>query len=138
MTLQTQLYFVLVLSTNIKHSCLALVFTGIVKEKWKGYRMKPENLRRWTITIRHLSDVPVSRNWYTTVSKLYALDSQVFPIPPFIFPLQSLLEKIPHYFLREACNLCMKLWPCFTEKMVKANSRIVFCATAYLGFFNLL
>ena len=31
--------------------------------------MKPENLRRWTIHIKHLSDVPVSRNWYETVSK---------------------------------------------------------------------
>ena len=29
--------------------------------------MKPENLRRWAIPIRHLSDVPVSRNWYKTV-----------------------------------------------------------------------
>ena len=36
-----------------------------------GYRMKPENLRRWTIHMRHLSDVPVSRNWYKTASKLY-------------------------------------------------------------------
>ena len=35
------------------------------------YRMKSENLRRWTINIRHLSDVPVSRNWDKTVSKLY-------------------------------------------------------------------
>ena len=33
--------------------------------------MKFENLRRWTIHIRHLSDVPVSRNWYKTVSNLY-------------------------------------------------------------------
>ena len=33
--------------------------------------MKPENLRSWTIPIRHLSDVPVSRNWYKTVSNLY-------------------------------------------------------------------
>ena len=41
-----------------------------VKEKWKMYRRKPENLRRWTIFIRHLSDVPVSRSWYKTVSKL--------------------------------------------------------------------
>ena len=30
-------------------------------------RIKPENFRRWTIHIRHLSDVPVSRNWYKTV-----------------------------------------------------------------------
>ena len=35
--------------------------------------MKPENLRRWTIHMRHLSDVPVSRNWYKTVSKLYQI-----------------------------------------------------------------
>ena len=45
--------------------------TKILKTSWKenerGYRMKPENLRRWTIHIRHLSDVPVSRNWYKTV-----------------------------------------------------------------------
>ena len=33
--------------------------------------MKPENLRRWTIHIRPLSDVSVSRNWYETVSNLY-------------------------------------------------------------------
>ena len=31
--------------------------------------MKHENLRRWTIPMRQLSDVPVSR--YKTVSKLY-------------------------------------------------------------------
>ena len=28
--------------------------------------MKPENLRHWTIHIRHLSDIPVLRNWYKT------------------------------------------------------------------------
>ena len=33
--------------------------------------MKPENLRRLIIHIRHLSDVPVSRNLDKTVSKLY-------------------------------------------------------------------
>ena len=33
--------------------------------------MKPENLRSKTILIKHLSDVPVSRNWYKTVSILY-------------------------------------------------------------------
>ena len=32
------------------------------------YRMKSENLRSWTIHIKYLSDVPVSRNWYKTVS----------------------------------------------------------------------
>ena len=30
-----------------------------------------ENLRRWMIHLRLLSDVPVSRNWYKTVSNLY-------------------------------------------------------------------
>ena len=34
------------------------------------YMLKPENLRRWTIPIRFLSDVPISRNWHNTVSKL--------------------------------------------------------------------
>ena len=33
--------------------------------------MKPENLRHWTIHIKNQSDVPVSRNWYKTVSNLY-------------------------------------------------------------------
>ncbi len=32
--------------------------------------MKPESLRRWTIHISHLAVVPVSRNWYKTVSKI--------------------------------------------------------------------
>ena len=39
-----------------------------------GKRMKPKNLRRWTIhirLIRHLSDITVSRNLYKTVSNLY-------------------------------------------------------------------
>ena len=36
-----------------------------------GYRMKTENLGRWTIHIRLLSDAPVSRNCYKTVSNLY-------------------------------------------------------------------
>ena len=31
--------------------------------------MKPENLRRRMIHLRHLSDVRVSRNWDKTVSK---------------------------------------------------------------------
>ena len=47
-----------------------ILLEGAVKEKWKGYRMKPENLRNWTIHIRHPSNVPASRNWYKTVSKL--------------------------------------------------------------------
>jgi len=33
--------------------------------------MKPKNLKRYTIPIRHLSDDPVSRNRYKNVSKLY-------------------------------------------------------------------
>ena len=45
-------------------------FKGTVKEKWSGYRIKHENLRRWTIHIRHISDVPVLRNWYKTVPNL--------------------------------------------------------------------
>jgi len=41
------------------------------KGKMKGVWMEPDNLRRGTIHIRHLSDVPVSRNRYKTVSNLY-------------------------------------------------------------------
>ena len=41
------------------------------KGKMKGgYRIKPENLRSWTILIRHLSYIPVSRNWHKTVIKI--------------------------------------------------------------------
>jgi len=34
--------------------------------------MKPENLRRWPIHGKHLSDsdVPISKNWYKTVKIL--------------------------------------------------------------------
>jgi len=35
------------------------------------YRMKPKNFRSWLRPIRVLSYVPVSGNWYKTVSKLY-------------------------------------------------------------------
>ena len=35
-----------------------LLIKGTVKEKWKGYKMKPENLRRST----YRQDVSVSRN----------------------------------------------------------------------------
>ena len=55
--------------------------------------METEDLRRWTIHIRYLSDVSVSRNWYKTVSNLYenliciinAWDSQVLSFTPFYF-----------------------------------------------------
>ena len=43
---------------------------GTINEKWKGLK-KPENIRHWTIHIWYLSDFPVSRNWYKTVSNLY-------------------------------------------------------------------
>ena len=36
---------------------------GTVKEKFKG-GLKSENLGSWTIPVRHLSDVSVSRNLY--------------------------------------------------------------------------
>ena len=39
-------------------------FKLTVKKNETGCRIKPENLRFWTIPIRHLSDVPVSRNWH--------------------------------------------------------------------------
>ena len=44
---------------------------GLYRKNERGYRLKPENLRSWTIHIRHLSDVLVSRYWHKTVSKLY-------------------------------------------------------------------
>jgi len=44
---------------------------GLWRKNERGYRMKPENLRHWTIHIRYLSDVSASRNLYKTVSKLY-------------------------------------------------------------------
>ena len=42
-----------------------LALKGLYRKNERGYRMKPENLRFWTIHIRH---VPVSRNWHKTVS----------------------------------------------------------------------
>ena len=42
------------------------IFKGTVKEKWKGVLAET-----WMIYIRDLSNVPVSRNSYKTVSKLY-------------------------------------------------------------------
>ena len=38
------------------------------RQNLSGFWLKPENLSSWTIYIRDLSDVPVSRNWYKTVS----------------------------------------------------------------------
>ena len=34
-------------------------------------RLKPEYLRSWSKPLQVLSDLPVSRNWYKTVSNLY-------------------------------------------------------------------
>ena len=47
-------------------------FKGTVKEKWKGVRF-------WVIHIRHLSDVPVSRNWYKTCQN--NTKSYIYQIP---------------------------------------------------------
>ena len=57
---------------------------GLFRKNERVYRMKPENLRRWTIHIRHLFDVSVSRNWYKTVSK-YAILYKSCSIKQIIF-----------------------------------------------------
>ena len=46
-------------------------FKETVQVKTKGYRLKPKHFKRWSRPILYLSDVPVSRNWYKTVAKLY-------------------------------------------------------------------
>ena len=48
-----------------------IILKGTVKENWKRFRLKPKHFRSWSISLRVLSDVLVSRNWYKTVSKLY-------------------------------------------------------------------
>ena len=55
-----------------KYFWIKLVDLSKLKSKYLK-ALKPENLKRWTIHKRHLSDVPVSRNWYKTVSKLYQI-----------------------------------------------------------------
>ena len=75
------------------------LIAGTLKEK-KGYRLKPENLRFWTIHKRHLYDVRVSRNRYKskTVSKLY----QNVYISDFVYELYSIKQTI---FNNYATNL---------------------------------
>ena len=52
--------------------------------------MKPKNLRHWMVHISHLSDVPVSRNWYKTVKliskiHIYAILYKNWSIKQIIF-----------------------------------------------------
>ena len=47
------------------------VVKGTVKEKWKGYRLKANHFSSKSRPMKVISDFPVSRNWYTTLSKLY-------------------------------------------------------------------
>ena len=52
--------------------CYIGLFKGTVKKKWKGeFRLKSKNFRSWSRHLRVLFDVPISRNWYKTVSKPY-------------------------------------------------------------------
>ena len=44
---------------------------GLYRKNEMGNRLKPENLRSWTIPIRHPIDGQVTRNWHTTVLKSY-------------------------------------------------------------------
>ena len=52
--------------------------------------MKPENLRRWTIPINYLSDVPVSRYCYKTVSKSYENSNKY---------IQFCIKQNPEYYI---------------------------------------
>ena len=40
--------------------------------------MKPENLRRSPIHGKHLSDVPISKNWYKTVSNFTKIQIYIY------------------------------------------------------------
>ena len=55
----------LVLSTN-KNAFFIIMFRDCKGKIKGGYRLKPQHFRRWSIPIRVLSDVPISRNWYKT------------------------------------------------------------------------
>ena len=73
------------------------LFEGIVKEKWKGYRMKSENLRSWTIHLKYLSDVHVSRNWYKTVSNFRLVT--LFPsVSSYNYTAMPLAEVLVTYY----------------------------------------
>ena len=56
---------------SLHRGLIEITLKGTVKEKWKRYRIKPENFRRYKIHTKHLSDVPVSRNLYKSCVKLY-------------------------------------------------------------------
>jgi len=70
-------------------------------KKEKGYRLKPKNFRSWSKPIRVLSDVPVLRNWYKTVSKLFKNLRFSISFKQNIFSNQSETEDI----LEETENL---------------------------------
>ena len=41
-------------------------FKGTVKENERGYRLKSNHFSSWSWPMKVISDVPISRNWYTT------------------------------------------------------------------------
>ena len=48
-----------------------ILLKALQRKNERGYRLKPEYLRSWLKPLQVLSDLPVSRNWYKTVSNLY-------------------------------------------------------------------
>jgi len=50
-----------------------------------GYRLKPNHISSWSRPMKVISDVPVSRNWYKTVSKELSLCHKLIFSDPFIF-----------------------------------------------------
>ena len=95
--------------------------------------MKPENLRFWTIHIKHLSDVPGSRNWQNFTQMgicqiLYKPEILRFhPIPPFIFPLSYL-----HTYLQRNLSISHAQWCTMYYRFTEYHVNTIFSKSRVL------
>ena len=51
---------------------------GTVKEKWKGYKLKADHCSSRSLPMKVISDVPISRNWFTTNLSLQTNQKEKF------------------------------------------------------------
>ena len=65
-SLSTALSRICIICIRLQLNTISII--GTVNER--GYKLKPENLRSLTIPIKHLSDLPVLRNWQKNCVKI--------------------------------------------------------------------
>ena len=88
---------------------LSRVLKGLKRKNERGYRLKANLFSSWSRPMKVISDVPVSRNWYKTVSNLYELGLLLYLL--FLFSIDFIHNII---YTSELLHQKIHQWQCST------------------------